>query len=276
MKNLEIKLGKKSFNLLLITIILLFSACEYFEYNSNEIRINSNDKNTIEKNISKLHNEINLSDTICFAVMGDAQRWYDESTLLVDYINKIPEVDFVIQTGDLTDFGLPQEYNWMKNILDQLNTPYFPVIGNHDLVGNGGAMYKEMYGEFNFSFTYGNTKFVFLNTNSLEFGYSATVPNISWLHNELSNTGDFENVFLTMHVPPMSEEFNQNLIEDFKYTLNESAELFAVLHGHTHNFQITEDVIENIPLIGADAVDKKAFLLYKIIGNEISYEKIYL
>jgi 3',5'-cyclic-AMP phosphodiesterase len=260
---------------LLYIIILLFAlGCENIEYNPNEIILKSADQETIAKNISTLSNNKNSNDTIRFVVMGDAQRWYDEATELTSQINKLKNIDFVIQTGDLTDFGLLQEYNWMKEILDQLDVPYFPVIGNHDLVANGGGVYKEMFGDYNFSFVFGNTKFVFLNTNSLEFGFHAPVPNLNWLEQEIALTEDYENVFLTMHVPPMSMEFNPELKDDFKNELNNNQQLIGVLHGHTHNFQVTEDFLENISLVGADAVEKRTYLLYTIVGQNISYEKI--
>jgi 3',5'-cyclic-AMP phosphodiesterase len=261
-------------NLILFSILLLSSGCDHMEFSPNEIRVDSEDQNTVDKNEVELQDTLINSDTICFAVLGDAQRWYDETTACVDFLNDIPELDFVIQTGDLTDFGLPQEFKWMKAILDRLHVPYFPVIGNHDLVGNGGDMYRDMFGDYDYSFVFGNTKFVFLNTNSLEFDYSPSVPDLNWLQGELSYSNDYDNVFLTMHVPPMSTEFNQELTVDFKEMLNDTDKLIGVVHGHTHNFQITDDYLEEIPLIGADATDKNTVLIYTITGNEVSYEKI--
>ncbi|HBY52673.1 MAG TPA: hypothetical protein DEH15_09540, partial [Marinilabiliales bacterium] len=64
-------------------------------------------------------------------------RWFDETEKFVAKVNQNPTVDFVIHVGDLADFGLPKQYSWGNSYLLKLNTPYFVVVGNHDLVGNG-------------------------------------------------------------------------------------------------------------------------------------------
>lgn len=265
----------KTMNYFLLFITLIsFVGCDFVEYNPNEIRVDSDDKHTLSKHIEELNKVNSKNDTIRFAVIGDTQRWYDETIACKDQINLLNNIDFVIQTGDLTDFGLPQEFKWMKQILDELHVPYFPVVGNHDLVANGGALYQEMFGVYDYSFVYKSTKFVFLNTNSLEFGFDAPVPNVNWLAKQLENSNEFENIYLVMHVPPMSHEFNPEIEEEFHHILNGTDNLIGVVHGHTHNFQITDDYLERVPLIGADATEKRTFLVYTIIGNEISYEII--
>ena len=46
--------------------------------------------------------------------------------------NMMPKVDAVIVTGDLTDIGLPEEYERLRECLDQIDAPWFPIPGNHD------------------------------------------------------------------------------------------------------------------------------------------------
>ena len=43
------------------------------------------------------------------------------------------DIRFVMVTGDLGDSGERSEQQKIKDILDQLNVPYFPLIGNHDM-----------------------------------------------------------------------------------------------------------------------------------------------
>lgn len=51
----------------------------------------------------------------------------------VDALNRLnPAPDVVIISGDLTDFGRPQEYAHLKQMLDALCIPYFLMPGNHD------------------------------------------------------------------------------------------------------------------------------------------------
>ncbi len=51
----------------------------------------------------------------------------------VAHLMKMPQVpDAVIFTGDLTDFGRPEEYDNLARLLDPLTMPYFLMPGNHD------------------------------------------------------------------------------------------------------------------------------------------------
>ena len=52
----------------------------------------------------------------------------------IDHINTLsPQPDAVLVTGDITDFGRPEEYQQASLLLNQLNMPYFVIPGNHDL-----------------------------------------------------------------------------------------------------------------------------------------------
>ena len=51
----------------------------------------------------------------------------------VAHLMKLPQVpDAVLFTGDLTDFGRPEEYDNLAQILAPLPMPYFLMPGNHD------------------------------------------------------------------------------------------------------------------------------------------------
>jgi 3',5'-cyclic AMP phosphodiesterase CpdA len=69
---------------------------------------------------------------------GDGEEGGNAATLrlAVSKINMAPDeydIRFVVATGDLGDSGERSEELKAKEILDQLNVPYFPVIGNHDM-----------------------------------------------------------------------------------------------------------------------------------------------
>lgn len=51
----------------------------------------------------------------------------------VNEINKIPDLNFVLVAGDLTQDAEPWNIDILRRILDQLEVPYFVVLGNHDL-----------------------------------------------------------------------------------------------------------------------------------------------
>jgi Icc protein len=51
----------------------------------------------------------------------------------VDEINSVPDLDFVLVLGDLTQDAEPWNVDAVKMILDQLKVPYYVVFGNHDI-----------------------------------------------------------------------------------------------------------------------------------------------
>ncbi|WP_417910844.1 metallophosphoesterase family protein [Candidatus Electronema sp. PJ] len=48
-------------------------------------------------------------------------------------LNKIPDLDFVLVGGDLTNDAEPWNMDACRRILDGLQVPYFVVLGNHDV-----------------------------------------------------------------------------------------------------------------------------------------------
>jgi 3',5'-cyclic-AMP phosphodiesterase len=60
----------------------------------------------------------------------------DAPGLLANYVRDInahvPPVDFTVHLGDITDLGMPAEFDIAKQVLDSLACPLWPVLGNHD------------------------------------------------------------------------------------------------------------------------------------------------
>src|SRR5690606_3155673 len=56
----------------------------------------------------------------------------DDLRRTVADINANPELDFVIWSGDVTEFGSDEELRLAKRILDSLTVPWYVIPGNHD------------------------------------------------------------------------------------------------------------------------------------------------
>jgi 3',5'-cyclic AMP phosphodiesterase CpdA len=55
--------------------------------------------------------------------------------------------DFVIHTGDLTHLATPDQFDQVKQMLTELNTPHvFTVPGEHDSTDDAGQKYRQMFG----------------------------------------------------------------------------------------------------------------------------------
>lgn len=213
----------------------LASCDDLFQYNPNEETLLDKEKDLTAKNIGRI-SQLPVSDTTRFILMGDTQRWYDESEDFVQSANRQKDISFVLHAGDISDFGLTQEFKWVNEIMTRLKYPYVTVIGNHDIVANGSATYRKMFGPLNYAFNYGHNRFIFINTNSREYAFDGTVPDISWLKAQLADNPEKKNTIVVAHVPPFDADFDKNLEKPYAEALASDPNVQISLYGHQHRF----------------------------------------
>jgi Icc-related predicted phosphoesterase len=263
-------------SILFILSIIIFASCEkMFDYSPYVIDFDEENTNVNSKNMAKLANQQNDDSVITIAFTGDTHRSFDETDEFVKSVNEInntKQVDFVIHVGDIADFGLPKQYLWGNSYLLKLNTPYFVVLGNHDLVSNGGDAYLEMFGQYDYSFVYDQVKFIFINTNSLEFDNKGNVPNISWLDQQLQPNSSFRKAVVLFHVAPMHSEFDPNLIDAFNQTLTKYNNVLFVAHGHMHDYSVSSPYNNGITFVNVYSVEHKKFNIIEIENDTIAVE----
>lgn len=168
--------------LICIACALLVCSCDLIDYHPYDGRI-TGEKDLNAKAIEEITERCRDKDTLRFVMMGDTQRWYDETEDFVKDVNSREGIDFIIHGGDISDFGLKKEFQWVRSIMGKLNVPYVALIGNHDVIGNGDQVFQKMYGDPNFAFIAGDTKFVCMNTNAIEYDYSIRYPISIFLKN---------------------------------------------------------------------------------------------
>ncbi len=251
-----------------IACIVLCCACETFEFSPYQVDADGpTDVNA--NNIAQFIN--NESDTTVIAIIGDTQRFYSSTEEIIDAINALDHVDFVAHTGDIVDFGLQREYRWMIELLDELDVPYVAVAGNHDLIGNGDIIYQHHFGPLNFSFVFNGTKYVYIDTNSREYGFESNVPDVDWLAQELAESDEFTQAIIVQHVPPIHEDFNQDLLDDFFGTITDSDNVLLSINGHIHDFSYTEPV-EGVRYLNSFSGNTEEFIILKVWEGGYSFE----
>jgi 3',5'-cyclic-AMP phosphodiesterase len=164
---------------LVLYSLVSLTGCDQFEFSPNQNSDQTSPLNLNLLNAAKLRQSAD-DDTVTIVFSGDSQRWYDEQERFVNKVNTLSEVDLVLLAGDISDFGLLQEFKWVHKRLSGLHAPYIGVVGNHDLVGNGRAVFEKMFGPLNYSFVYRGIKFIAHNTNGLE-SPGQNVPDLNWL-----------------------------------------------------------------------------------------------
>ncbi len=166
----------------------------------------------------------------------------------VEDINANHSLQFVIVTGDITEFGSDAEIKEAKRILGQLNKPTYIIPGNHDAnwSESGANTFRKVFGGETVCFEVEG--YLFVGTGSgpnMRMG-PGQIPreNITWLDSVLSSPANKNKpiVFLN-HYPQDSSLNNWYEVTDMlrKYDTR------LILHGHGHTDK--QFVYDGIPAV---------------------------
>lgn len=259
-------------SLLLFALVAIGCQTEYHPYDT---RIEG-EKNINATHISEIEQACEGKTALRFAVISDTQRWYDEAVAAVEALNQRNDLDFVIHTGDMADFGLRAEFQRQRDILNRLKVPYVALLGNHDCLATGTTIYREIFGDFDFSFTAGNVRFICLNTNSLEFDHTVSVPNLAYMENEIRNfPAGCQKSFAVMHAGPDSEQFDQGVVGAFHRHLAAMPGIQCCIHGHGHCYRVDDLYDDGINYIMCPHIEQKAYLLFTVNDQGYAFEQVF-
>ncbi len=253
-------------------IALLLTACQS-EYHAYDTRV----KGTCDinaRNIPRIEQACSGKRTIRFAVISDTQRWYDETAAAVDALNARDDIDFVIHAGDLTDWGLRGEFEHQRDLFERLRFPYVVLLGNHDCIATGAAVFRKVFGEPDFAFTAGSVRFVCLNTNALEYDYVG-VPNFGFVEAELAAyPAGCDRTVAVMHASPASEQLGGEPARRLHDLLCRFPALQVCVHGHGHSYEVSEPFEDGVRYIQNDAIVDRNYLVYTLTEDGWEHEKV--
>lgn len=266
----------KKETLLLSLSVLLYASCDdvflthpYDVNYDGEIGINA-------KNISIIEQSLAEKDTLHIAFISDTHLWHSDARDEVADINSRSNIDFVVHCGDLTDTGTSKEFEWSRDILNDLNVPYVALIGNHDFLGTGDQSYQVMYGSMNFSFIVSHVKFVCLNTNATEYDYMADVPDFNYMEDEMTkDSTQFDRTIVVMHAPPYSDQFNDNVAKVFRLYLYYFPNLMCCIYGHNHRDKVLDIYGDGLLFYGIDCAQHRNYRIMTITPDGYEIEQIY-
>lgn len=255
---------------ILLSAAFLVSGCDHFEYSPNQQFDHHSPVNLNAVNLERLASAP-ADDTVTIAFTGDSQRFYDNLDKFVDRVNEIPEVDFIMLAGDISDFGMLREFEWVNRSLSKLSKPYLGVIGNHDVIANGEYVFTRMFGPMDYVFVYDSIRFVVHNTNGREYP-KQQVPDMSWLQAQFSDDSDPRVKYQigVSHVPPYHADFKQELTESYAELLRTTPGFLVSLHGHIHEHTDGYPFNDGVRYITSYAFNETSFVLLKISGSSVS------
>ena len=145
-------------------------------------------------------------------------------------------VSFVIDTGDITEFG--GRGPWMKyeSFYSGVKIPHYVALGNHD--GTWRSLTYEVrqaYGSPYFSFDKFGCHFVIL----CSAGFQHPLPSIGteqlvWLKKDMEKVGKDVPVFVALHHPLTTTEFASRFDVDRLLDVIRPYNIVAIMYGHGH------------------------------------------
>lgn len=187
----------------------------------------------------------------------------------VNQINGIPNVDFVIVTGDGIDAPLESSANDLFGYLNKLKYPWYYAIGNHDTAESATLNKKrfiEMLQQNNPSFKFDKAYYSFVPKHGFkvivlegddEGSCNGFIPpeELQWLDSELESA-KHDIVLIFLHFP-LLEPFpstNHRILDsdEFYAVLNKYKNPIGIFTGHYHTTKITR--VNNIIHVSTPAL----------------------
>ena len=177
----------------------------------------------------------------------------------VAQVNETPNVDFTMFTGDLVNTPYQKELMQFFQYANQLNSPWYAVLGNHDICV-GGFLSKKVYWDIlnshNKDFNFCNTYYSFVPKKGFKvIGLDPIIDTrvtangqidsqqLKWLDKELSKSKN-DTVLIFIHNPlvePLHSESHKLLnCDEVLKVIGKYKNPIAVFSGHYHTTKITK------------------------------------
>ena len=200
-----------------------------------------------------------LAENIKFVQVTDSHfRTKDEHRAevlkqTVKSINNEKDISFVVFTGDNIDSPKAEYLPEFIKIINKLNTPYYLVIGNHDVFKNNGLSkthYLEIVRNHNCFYKYKTPNYVF-KKNGFVFivadGAKEVIPGsigyykkdtLNWLEKQLEKHKK-ENVVIFQHFPLISDKempsHSVHQKETYLEIIDKYNNIISIIAGHLHS-----------------------------------------
>lgn len=210
-------------------------------------------------------------DTLIFAVITDTHVGKNNNSEGLDAVvadlNRRKEISFVVNTGDVTDFGTVAEMEDLHHVMSDLSMPWFIVPGNHDTAwsGSAGLTFSKYFKDQKFVTEVGGYKLIGLSTGPYTRMARGYVPahQLEWLDSIAKKTVSQPVLFFT-HMP--LEDHNMSNYPEV-ISLLKQMNATAGFNGHGHTNRIF-DYGQNLKGIMTQTAQER--------NNELIYNLFYL
>jgi hypothetical protein len=216
-----------------------------------------------------------------FFVLGDNRDGKPVFQKILRQINQKRPL-FALDGGDLVSNGERWEYLDFEDTIEQVNVPFLTALGNHDIRNGGRRTYQELLAPDYYSFSFGNSHFIVLDSSSGGLGD----VQFRWLEENLNKASAAgKNIFVFSHVPPFdpwrgrNRAFSNPNEQETFFDLMKRYRVTRVYASHIHSyFSGKRDGVTYVITGGAGAplVSTKDFFHYvevTVDGNKVT-EKV--
>lgn len=191
---------------------------------------------------------------LSFAAVGDSQGRNEVWDKVIDALNTA-RPQFLLHCGDMVASGTSQQYDDFVGRARKLRMPLYTVLGNHDVKGDGEAMYTRLIRKDSYySFVQKGYRFIGLDSSS----GSLDAAQVNWLRRELATS---EPKFVFMHIPLFDPRAGgDHCFSDTKqaaelHKMFSTSRVLAVFSGHVHVFaQEVKDGVTYVTTGGGGAL----------------------
>ncbi|MFA6815567.1 MAG: metallophosphoesterase [Lentisphaeria bacterium] len=215
-----------------------------------------------------------------FSAFSDTGTRTSIVDLIAENVKKSKD-KFVLQVGDMFRYRTLSHYRWMvSEVQDAFQTmPIYSIPGNHDINDKYGLqLYRSVFGQENYWFSYGNTLFVGINSSSISFSENT----LDWLKRTLKRERKYyQNCIIFTHVPPLDPRKGYSYClekEDSEhfYSAIKDFNISMIICGHVHHYG--KLLFNGIPLVVLPASGQKkrdcdwGFVRFHVSGQQIEVD----
>lgn len=190
-----------------------------------------------------------FSQTFRFAQVTDTHvggaTGADDLRRTVLDLNQQQGIDFVILSGDVTEFGSDEELALAKQILDSLNLPLYVIPGNHDSnwSESGANSFRKVFGAETFFFEHNGVQFIGTTSGPNMRMSPGQVPreNLVWMDSIFKANPDQDKPLIAINHYPLDSSLN-NWYENIDRIKTKNVQLALCGHGHINKLYDWEGI----------------------------------
>ena len=169
----------------------------------------------------------------------------DDLRRTVADLNQQKDIDFVILSGDVTEFGSDVELALAKQILDSLKLPLYVVPGNHDSnwSESGANSFRKVFGAETFFFEHKGFQFIGTTSGPNMRMSPGQIPreNLVWMDSIFKANPDSQKPLIAINHYPLDSSLN-NWYESIDRLKTRNVQLALCGHGHINKLYDWEGI----------------------------------